>query len=81
MIRVNVHEAKAHLSRYLKEVEAGGTVIVCRRNVAIAELRPVTRISEGQRPLGLAAGTFEIPEAIFEPRPSEILDAFAGRGS
>ena len=40
MIRVNIAEAKTHLSRYLKRVEQGETVVLCRRNVAIAEIRP-----------------------------------------
>ena len=32
MTKVNVHEAKTHLSRYLDRVEAGETVILCRHN-------------------------------------------------
>lgn len=40
MIRLNIHEAKTHLSRYLPEIERGETVVLCRRNVPIAEIRP-----------------------------------------
>ena len=36
MIRVNTHEAKMHLSRYLDRVMAGETVVICRRNVPIS---------------------------------------------
>jgi antitoxin (DNA-binding transcriptional repressor) of toxin-antitoxin stability system len=32
VIRLNVYEAKTHLSRYLNRVEAGETLFLCRRN-------------------------------------------------
>ena len=41
MIRVNTHQAKTHLSRYAKRVQAGETVILCDRNKPIAELCPL----------------------------------------
>lgn len=37
---MNIHEAKAKLSHYLKMVQDGATVIICKRDVPIAELRP-----------------------------------------
>lgn len=40
MKMVNVHEAKAHLSKYLARVEAGETVIIARRNKPVARLVP-----------------------------------------
>ena len=41
MVKVNVQDAKTHLSRYLHEVEQGDTILLCRHNKPIAELRPV----------------------------------------
>ena len=78
MFRVNVHDAKTNLSRYLARVEAGEAVLICRRNVPVAELRPIARRPE-TRPLGLAAGEFEVTDAFFEPLPDDILDAFEGK--
>lgn len=78
MIRLNVHEAKTHLSRYLAMVEEGEVIILCRRNVPIAEIRGIRRRKE-PRPFGLAKGEFEVTEAFFEPLPDEILDAFEGK--
>jgi prevent-host-death family protein len=78
MIRVNVHDAKTNLSRYLARVEAGEAVLICRRNVPVAELRPVAQRPE-KRALGQAAGQFAVTEAFFEPLPDEILDAFEGK--
>lgn len=78
MKRVNTHEAKTHLSRILEEVENGETVLVCRRNVPIAELRPLAPPREGDRPVGLAAGRFNVPDSFFEPLPLEVVVSFEG---
>lgn len=40
MRTVTVHEAKTHLSRLLKAVEAGETIIVARGSTPIARLEP-----------------------------------------
>lgn len=40
MLRVNVHEAKTHLSKYLSLLAKGETILLCKRNVPIAEIRP-----------------------------------------
>ena len=79
MIRINIHDAKTHLSRYVERVEEGETFLLCRRNVPVAEIRPVAKPATGRRPIGLAKGTFEIPEEFFEPLPDELLDLFAGK--
>jgi prevent-host-death family protein len=81
MLKLNIHEAKTHLSRYLERVERGETVVICRRNVPIAELRPVTPVPQAPRPVGLAKGQFVVPDAFFEPLPPEVVVAFEGSGS
>ena len=80
MIKVNVHEAKTHLSRYLERVAAGETVILCRRNVPIAELRPLPRRPAKRRPIGLSRGRFTVPPSFFDPLPPELERAFSGEG-
>ena len=40
MYRVNIAEAKAKLSDLLERVERGESVLLCRRNLPVAELRP-----------------------------------------
>jgi antitoxin (DNA-binding transcriptional repressor) of toxin-antitoxin stability system len=77
MIRINIHEAKTHLSRWLKKVEQGETITLCRRNVAVAEIRPISSPRKA-RAIGLAAGQFTVPPSFFEPLPEEILAAFEG---
>jgi prevent-host-death family protein len=79
MIRVNIHDAKTHLSRYLQAVEEGEVVVLCRRNVPVAELRPLAPPRTQPRPIGLLASTFGVPASFFEPLPDEILESFEGR--
>lgn len=79
MIRINIHEAKTHLSRYLKRLEQGETILLCKRNVPIAEIRPLSAQRDKSRPVGLAKGEFAVSAEFFEPLPDEILDAFEGK--
>lgn len=79
MLRVNIHEAKANLSRYLDAAAAGETVIICNRNVPVAELRAIASVRTQPRPIGLARGSFQVPGSFFEPLPNDVLDSFEGK--
>ena len=74
-MRVDIADAKTHLSRYLDSVEKGERVVICRRNVPIAEIRPVSRPLTEPRPVGIDRG-MAIPSSFFEPLPGDLLDAF-----
>jgi prevent-host-death family protein len=78
MKKVNLYEAKVHLSALVDRVAEGESVLICRRNVPAAELRPVPKPRRKRRPVGLVAG-FSVPPSFFEPLPDELIDAFAGR--
>lgn len=80
MQTINIHEAKAKLSEYLVAVEAGETVVVCRRNVPVAEIVPIKQPRKAPRPVGLGPYEegYEIPDSFFEPLPDELLKAFNG---
>lgn len=79
MIKLNIHEAKTHLSRYLPALEQGETILLCKRNIPIAEIRPLPKPREQPRPIGLAADRgVELPPEFFEPLPAELLAAFTG---
>ena len=78
MIRLNIHEAKTHLSRYLARLEEGETIVLCRRNEPIAEIRALPRAPAKPRPFGLSKGRFSIPPSFFEPLPDEEIAAFGG---
>jgi antitoxin (DNA-binding transcriptional repressor) of toxin-antitoxin stability system len=78
MIRLNVHEAKTHLSKYLDKLEKGETILLCRRNEPIAEIRSITPKRKKPRPIGLDAGKIKLGSEFFEPLPDELLAYFNG---
>ena len=80
MIKLNIHEAKTHLSRYLARLAKGETIVLCKRNTPIAEIRPLPLAPNKPRPLGLAKGKVKIHSSFFEPLPDELLDLFEGKG-
>ena len=81
MIRINITEAKNHLSKYLRRVKKGETIILCERNVPFAEIGPIKSESRQLRPIGLDKGRFTVPASFFEPLPEWLLDAFEGKQS
>lgn len=81
MIKLNIHEAKTHLSKYLAKLKAGDRIVLCKHNHPIAEITPLPEASDRPRPIGLAKGRFTVPRSFFEPLPDELLHAFeATRG-
>ena len=74
VIKINVHEAQVHLSRYLERVQRGETVVICRRNDPVAELRPLPRKRRTRRPWGLDKGAFVVPADFEAPLPDAELD-------
>ena len=79
MVKINIAEAKARLSAVLESVERGETVVLCRRNVPIAEIRALPRAPAEERPVGIDRG-MKIPDSFFEPLPDEMLHAFGAQG-
>jgi len=79
MLRLNIHEAKTHLSRYLPALEQGETIVLCKRNVPIAEIRPLPKPRTQPRSIGLAADRgVALPREFFEPLPADLLAGFSG---
>ena len=78
MLKLNIHEAKTHLSRYLSRLAKGETILLCKRNVPIAEIRPLPPARKTKRPLGLAKGQFQVPPEFFTPLPPDLLGSFSG---
>ncbi len=81
MIKLNINQAKTHLSAYVARVERGETILLCRRNQPVAELRPLRQRRTRKRPIGLATGEFKIPRRFFDPLPAELEAAFAGESA
>lgn len=80
MIRVNVQDAKTHLSKYLEQVEKGETILLCRRNVPIAEIRrlPPPEPPKQPRELGLSPGQAAILPGFWDDLPEDELRLYEG---
>ena len=76
MKMVNINVIKARLSEFVDLVERGETIVICRRNRPVAELRAVGVARTEPRPLG---GTpIDVPAAFFEPLPDDVIAGFSG---
>lgn len=76
-IRLNISEAKTHLSKYARLVKKGGRIILCDRNKPFAEIRPLTETSSKKRPFGLHKDLISVPEDFNDPDP-ELEALFYG---
>jgi antitoxin (DNA-binding transcriptional repressor) of toxin-antitoxin stability system len=67
MTNVNLDEFKSHFSEYARRVKEGETVILCERNVPIAEVRPTTKTTLTPRPApGLFKEVISVDAAYFD---------------
>ena len=81
MQQLNINAVKTHLSGILAQVEKGETIVICKRNKPIAEIRPIRQQPKNKRPLGLLQKKypdFKVPDDINEPLPDDILAYFTG---
>jgi antitoxin (DNA-binding transcriptional repressor) of toxin-antitoxin stability system len=78
MKRVNIADAKAHLSEYMRDVKRGETIIICERNVPIAEMKAYDPAQEvpRKRILGRWDGLMEIDDSVFAPMTDEEVAEF-----
>ena len=79
MKRVNIHDAKTNLSRYLSELGPSETLVICNRNQPVAELRSLRKKVLRKPRIGVAKGQFTVPDSFFDPLPDEIIQAFSGQ--
>ena len=77
MLLVNIHDAKAHLSEYLNRLHIEREIVLCKRNVPIAVIRPVAEPA-GPRVIGLEKGRLHVPDSFNDPLPEEIEALYDG---
>lgn len=78
MVHITVDDIQRDPLKYLRQVEAGETVVIVRLDQPIAELRPVVN-SQQLRPFGLCAGEFTVPDDFDAPLPEDLLNSFEGK--
>lgn len=79
MKRVNIHEAKTHLSRLLENVEAGEEVIIARAGKPVARLVAFEKSAKPRTP-GALKGHIRIAEDFDAPLPPDIGEALGETG-
>ncbi len=77
MNRVTVQEIESDPKGFVRRICAGESVIVVRDTTPLAEVTPIPS-ANGQRPFGLAAGSFTVPVDFDAPLPHEIIEDFEG---
>ena len=75
MVKVNVQEAKIHLSRLLARAEAGEEILISRAGQPVARLVPARR-AQGRRRPGRFVGKGRIADDFNAPLPPEVLAEF-----
>jgi prevent-host-death family protein len=80
MKEVNVHEAKTHFSKLLRQVSKGEEIIIANRGIPVARLVPMP-MGKRRRELGKYEGQIVIAEDFDAPLPEELLSAFEGGSS
>ncbi|NDC54052.1 MAG: type II toxin-antitoxin system Phd/YefM family antitoxin [Planctomycetia bacterium] len=78
--RLNMHDAKTHLSRHLAGMKPDDRLIICNRNRPVAEVRLLPQSRPKPRKFGVARGQFRVSAEFFEPLPDAVLAGFEGRG-
>lgn len=67
MTKLNIHEAKTHLSRYLLKVQEGETILLCKNGIPVAQITPLSKKHKPKRQLfGLASGMGKVPDSFFD---------------
>lgn len=75
---INIYEAKTHLSRYLKEVQQGRTVTLCKNGEPVALMVPVPKKKSFWGHVGIAADLVgKIPGDFNEPLEEKDLPGFS----
>ena len=71
----NIHQAKTHLSKLLRQVQRGDEVLIANAGKTVAKLVPASAPLKKPRQLGTAIGMGNVPDNFNDPDP-ELEDLF-----
>ena len=81
MRRVNLHEAKTHLSRLVAEAVAGEGFLICKAGkplVQVTRLEPLPDGPAARRRLGLLSGQCSVPDDFDQLGSEQLIAMFEG---
>jgi prevent-host-death family protein len=70
-MNVNIADLKDHLSHFLAQVEQGEEVAICKRNLPIARIVPITATRSNRTMLGSEPGSVHVCGDLAEPAMPE----------
>ena len=70
-----MHHAKTHLSRLLRQAQAGEEIVIARAGRPLVRLTPV-HLPRRRRRLGTAKGRIRMADDFNAPLPPDILESF-----
>ena len=83
MKRVNMHEAKTHLSRLVDEAAAGQAFVICKAGKPMVRVTPLNQPDAAapvRSRLGMLRGQLSVPDDFDRMGQEEIADLFEGIG-
>jgi prevent-host-death family protein len=80
MLKVNIHDAKTHLSKLAERAGAGEEIIIAKSGRPVARLVPLA-LGRAVRRKGLLKGKIKIGDDFDQPLPDEMIDLFEGRSA
>ena len=81
MKRVNMHEAKTHLSRLVDEAAAGQAFVICKAGKPMVRVTPLVQSGDAAplpSRLGLLRGQVSVPDDFDRMGQEDIADLFEG---
>jgi len=79
MSQVNIHEAKTHLSRLVKEAAKGREIVIAIAGKPVARLVPLEAAPTKRRKPGRLKGKIRIVDDFDAPLPDDLLKQFNKR--
>ena len=77
--QISVNEIEQDVSKFLRRVEAGETLVILKSGKPFAEIKPIKPHPSRVRPYGLCKGDFTVPEDFDAPLPENIILEFEER--
>jgi prevent-host-death family protein len=82
MKTINIHKAKTHLSRLVKEAAEGKAFIIAKAGKPLVKVSPLSAVErEGGEKLGFMAGEIFVPDDFDSMGAPEIMRLFEGKAS
>jgi prevent-host-death family protein len=78
MLKVNIHDAKTHLSKLAEQAGAGEEIIIAKSGRPVARMVPLAQ-SPVVRRKGLLKGKIKIGDDFDQALPDDVIGLFEGR--